>query len=300
MQSVFRYTFLAGCFPLGSVGVAGAQEPSSQSSASQEFVATEDTSVKTPHGDPFKVPKDWRLQRRPDFVLLNAPEGDALLAMVHPGAAANATDAIKRAWAQVRPGADYAIRFDTPIGPQNGWSGRREVYLRDFAEREAESRGHCSAVSRRLECRLFDGSNATAEKRGSQLGVVLLSLIPRGYVRETFAGRAAHPLDAERIAILKKFVTDGMGQARCPGRRSRLHRWREGGIRRRPGGSDDWVRTNPSTKTRSLSPPRTRKLCPRFLWPMKLMRGACAGTSGRRTSIHHSSSAMRRPLGRCS
>ena len=113
MQNVFRHTFLAGCFLLVSAGVTGAQEPSSHSSTSQEFVATEDTSVKTPHGDPFKVPKDWRLQSRADFVLLNAPEGDALLAIVHAGAAANATDAIKRAWAQVRPGADYAIRFDT-------------------------------------------------------------------------------------------------------------------------------------------------------------------------------------------
>ena len=52
---------------------------SSQSSAGQEFVATEDTAVKTPHGDPFKVPKDWRLRSRAEFVLLNSPEGDALL-----------------------------------------------------------------------------------------------------------------------------------------------------------------------------------------------------------------------------
>jgi hypothetical protein len=63
-------------FLLGGAGVTGALEPSSQSSASQEFVATEDTSVKTPHGDPFKVPKDWRLQSRAEFVLLNAPEGN--------------------------------------------------------------------------------------------------------------------------------------------------------------------------------------------------------------------------------
>jgi hypothetical protein len=87
------------CFLLGSAGVTSALEPSSQSSASQDFVATADTSVKTPHGDPFKVPKDWRLQSRAEFVLLNAPEGDAFLAIVHAGAAANATDAIKRAWA---------------------------------------------------------------------------------------------------------------------------------------------------------------------------------------------------------
>jgi CubicO group peptidase (beta-lactamase class C family) len=204
-------------FLLGGAGAACAQEPSSQSSTSQEFVATEDTSIKTPHGDPFKVPKDWRLQSRTEFVLLNAPEGDALLAIVHAGAAANATDAIKRAWAQVRPGADYPIRFDTPIGPRNGWRGRRQLTY-ETSPNEKRSRwaiaqqyhGDWSVI-------LFDGSNATAEKRGSQVGLVLLSLTPKGYVRETFAGRTAHPLDAERIAILKKFVSDGMGRLGVPG-----------------------------------------------------------------------------------
>lgn len=211
------FVFLAGCFLLGSAGVTGAQEPSSQSSASQEFVATEDTSVKTPHGDPFKVPKDWRLQSREDFVLLNAPEGDALLAIVDAGAAANATDAIKRAWAQVRPGADYPIRFDTPIGPLNGWTGRRQLTYETSPNEKRTRVAIAQQYQGDWSVILFDGSNATAEKRSSQVGVVLLSLIPKGYVRETFAGRAAHPLDAERIAILKKFVADGMARLGVPG-----------------------------------------------------------------------------------
>ena len=40
---------------------------------------------------------------------------------------------------------------------------------------------------------------------------------PSGYQRETFAGRKAHPLDAERIALLKDFVQDVMRQFGIPG-----------------------------------------------------------------------------------
>jgi hypothetical protein len=43
------------------------------------------------------------------------------------------------------------------------------------------------------------------------------SLRPNGYQRETFAGRKAHPLDAERVALLKNFVLDVMRQFGIPG-----------------------------------------------------------------------------------
>jgi CubicO group peptidase (beta-lactamase class C family) len=42
-------------------------------------------------------------------------------------------------------------------------------------------------------------------------------LRPNGYQRETFAGRKAHPLDAERVALLKNFVLDVMRQFGIPG-----------------------------------------------------------------------------------
>ena len=40
---------------------------------------------------------------------------------------------------------------------------------------------------------------------------------PKGYERESFAGRKAHALDAERIALMKEFVETSMKELGIPG-----------------------------------------------------------------------------------
>jgi CubicO group peptidase (beta-lactamase class C family) len=64
---------------------------------------------------------------------------------------------------------------------------------------------------------IVDGTEPTVEKRGGPLGVVIQSLRPKGYARESFAGRAAHPLDAARLQVLKDFVAGAMKQLDTPG-----------------------------------------------------------------------------------
>lgn len=64
---------------------------------------------------------------------------------------------------------------------------------------------------------IIDGSEATAEKRLAALGLVSSSLRPAGYIRGTFAGRQAQPMDATRIAELKSFVSQSMETLGVPG-----------------------------------------------------------------------------------
>src|SRR5262249_25380593 len=62
-----------------------------------------------------------------------------------------------------------------------------------------------------------DGSEGTFEKRGAQFGLTLQSLRPKGYEREMFTGKKAHPLDDKRLATLKDFVAAGMKMLDTPG-----------------------------------------------------------------------------------
>ena len=62
-----------------------------------------------------------------------------------------------------------------------------------------------------------DGSEATMEKRGAAVGLVVSSLRPGGYTRETFAGRQAHALDPARVDALKAFVKTSMDELGVPG-----------------------------------------------------------------------------------
>lgn len=64
---------------------------------------------------------------------------------------------------------------------------------------------------------LIDGTEPTAEKRGSPLSLVYQSLRPKGYQKESFAGRRAHPLDEARIAQLSAFVQNSMKLLGIPG-----------------------------------------------------------------------------------
>jgi len=64
---------------------------------------------------------------------------------------------------------------------------------------------------------IVDMSQPVAEKRGAQVKLVFDRLLPKGYARESFAGKTAHRLDEPRIAELKRFVEEGRKDLRVPG-----------------------------------------------------------------------------------
>jgi CubicO group peptidase (beta-lactamase class C family) len=64
---------------------------------------------------------------------------------------------------------------------------------------------------------IVEATRSTFEKRNAAFSLAIGSLRPKGYQRETFAGKKARPLDAERIALLKGFVQDVMQQFGIPG-----------------------------------------------------------------------------------
>jgi CubicO group peptidase (beta-lactamase class C family) len=64
---------------------------------------------------------------------------------------------------------------------------------------------------------IYDMAQAVGEKRLAQVALIFGRLLPKGYTRESFAGRKAHPLDQTRIAELGKFVETAMKRTGVPG-----------------------------------------------------------------------------------
>ncbi|HXU33192.1 MAG TPA: serine hydrolase domain-containing protein, partial [Thermoanaerobaculia bacterium] len=64
---------------------------------------------------------------------------------------------------------------------------------------------------------IYDMAQAVGEKRLAQVVLIFDKLLPKGYSRETFAGKKANRLDAARIAALAKFVEDGQKATGVPG-----------------------------------------------------------------------------------
>jgi hypothetical protein len=68
-----------------------------------------------------------------------------------------------------------------------------------------------------LTVTIYDMAQAVGEKRGAQVALIFGRLFPRGYERETFAGKTAKKLGAKEIAALSAFVETGQQKARVPG-----------------------------------------------------------------------------------
>ena len=179
-------------------------------------LATADSPHSTPGGATFIVPAAWSIASDASSVTMQPPEPDTHIAIfdIH---APDAEAAVRSAWATYRPDMKRPLKVTTPIPDREGWTeGKRFIYETSPNERAvvvavALHSGDTWTVV------LLDGTEPTFEKRGAQINVVLQSLRPRGYERESFAGRKALPLTPERVEVLKTFVESSMKKLGVPG-----------------------------------------------------------------------------------
>lgn len=193
-------------------GTARAQSPPGAPS-----VLSADTPSKTPSGATFTAPKAWSLQSTPRLVIIAAPEGDTSIAIVDVGAASDAGAAAAQAWTLYRPNAQRPVRLISPLAARNGWEERKLVEYETSPNERVAVQALALRTGLSWTVFILDGHEATAEKRAAAINLVVASLRPAGFSRENFAGRTAHPLDAERIATLKSFVENSMQELDVPG-----------------------------------------------------------------------------------
>ena len=176
-----------------------------------------DTPEKTPSGATFTLAKDWALTPHRNYVVARSVENDTFLVIADIGEAKDASDAAAKAWAMYRPDAHRKVQLVTARPGRNGWDERQVVDYETSPNEKAAIQAIAQRGGSKWEVMILDGKQATVEKRGAALGLMLQSLRPAGYTRETFAGKTAHPFDAARIEALKSFVQTGMQQLGIPG-----------------------------------------------------------------------------------
>jgi CubicO group peptidase (beta-lactamase class C family) len=175
-----------------------------------------DTPKTTVFGNAFVAPKDWSIRVNGPATILTAPEGGSWVALVDVQAT-GPDEALAAAWRAYKPDAKWPIKVTYDLSDQDGWS-RRRVY--EYRTSPNEKRGVAALVS-------YSGSNwnvviedladAVAEKRGAQVALVFGRLLPKGYSRESFAGKRANTLDQARIAELVQFIESGQKVSGVPG-----------------------------------------------------------------------------------
>ncbi|HET7873451.1 MAG TPA: serine hydrolase domain-containing protein, partial [Terriglobales bacterium] len=170
----------------------------------------------TPGGATFTVPAGWSISQGKNMVALAPPETDTHI-MIVDTQAGDAKAAVEAAWAAYKQEFKRLLKLMTPRPARNGWDERQVL---DY-ETSPNERAFVEALAYRAGTTwtvvLLDGSDMTFEKRGAPISLILQSLRPKGYERESFAGRKAHPLDAARIAQIKEFMESSMKELGVPG-----------------------------------------------------------------------------------
>ena len=201
---------------LAVLGWVGAGAVRAQEARSKAELVSADTAKVSPGGATFTVPAGWSLETGKDLVLLTPPETDTHLA-IFDAQAPDAAAAVKAAWAAYKGGQTHALKIVTSRPAREGWD-ERQVF--DY-ETSPNERAAIEAIALRAGTTwtviLIDGTDPTVEKRGAPIDLIYESLRPKGYQRESFAGRQALPLDAARIAQLTDFVKSSMKLLGIPG-----------------------------------------------------------------------------------
>ena len=167
-------------------------------------------------GNAFVAPKDWSIRIKGPATVLTAPEGDSWVALVDVQAT-GPDEALAAGWQAYKSDAKWPVKVTHDLPDKDGWSQRR-VY--EYRTSPNEKRGVAALVSysgSHWTVVIEDLADAVAGKRGAQVALILGRLLPKGYSRESFAGKKANALDQARIAELVHFIESGQKVLGVPG-----------------------------------------------------------------------------------
>ncbi|HLV85356.1 MAG TPA: serine hydrolase domain-containing protein [Candidatus Sulfotelmatobacter sp.] len=215
VSRVLLYVVLA-LVPTSRIAVCAAAPGLQAETRSAPERISADSPRTTPGGATFTVPAEWSLETGKNIVVLTPPEADTHIAIID-SAAADAQSAVTAAWGAYMPGFHRPLKMTSPRPGREGWD-ERQVF--DY-ETSPNERAVVVAIALRAGSAwtvvLIDGKRPTMEKRGAANSLIMASLRPKGYQRESFAGRKPNPLDAAHIAQMKEFVENSMKELGVPG-----------------------------------------------------------------------------------
>jgi CubicO group peptidase (beta-lactamase class C family) len=193
---------------------AAAQSAAPDQSAPKERLSA-DTPKTTALGNTFIAPAGWSVVVRGPATLVEAPEGDSRIVIVDVRAK-DADAAVAAGWAAYQP-PKWPLKVVSDLPDKDGWSKQRN-YAYQTSPNERRDVGVSTAFANDIwTVIIYDMAQAVGEKRGAQVALIFDKLLPKGYSRETFAGKKAQRLDAARIAQLTKFIEDGQKATGVPG-----------------------------------------------------------------------------------
>ena len=215
MLACFMSLALGACRHAPDPAPEAANDGMSTAAASSRVLAA-DTPQTTADGNPFVAPAGWTIARKGPATILTAPEGGSHVALVDV-AGEDADAAVAAAWEAYAEGARWPLKLASDRPARDGWEQIRSYTYETSANDQRAVLAQALRKGDRWTVAIYDMTHAVGEKRGAQVQLIFDRLLPKGYVRESFAGRKAHTLDAARLEQLSDFIEDGREQLQVPG-----------------------------------------------------------------------------------
>ena len=189
--------------------------PATQSPPAAEVLSA-DAPRTTTAGNKFIAPAGWRVEMKGQMTLLTPPEGDSHIALIDLKAS-DADSAVKAAWAIYRPDAKWPLKVTNDFPDKDGWTNLRDYTYQTSPNEKRDVGVSTMRANDTWTVTIYDMAQAVGEKRGAQVALIFGRLFPKGYERETFAGKTAKKLGTSEIEALSAFIESGRQKLGVPG-----------------------------------------------------------------------------------
>jgi CubicO group peptidase (beta-lactamase class C family) len=212
----FAVLCVCGCGTVRPIASSATVESAGTVSQAKAERLAADTPRTTFAGNTFVAPAGWTLSVRDNATLLEAPERGSFIAVVDVRAK-DAEAAVAAAWEIYKPGRAWPLKSVTPVADRDGWTDRRNYNYQTSPNERRDVDVDVRRANDVWTVTISDMAQDVGEKRGAQVALIFGKFLPKGYQRESFAGRKAHALDQARIAELMRFAETAMKLTAVPG-----------------------------------------------------------------------------------
>jgi CubicO group peptidase (beta-lactamase class C family) len=220
------FFYVAACAN-GGAGGAGARAGSarlspgatpSPSGTDRTTVVTvdADTPMTTPSGSTYIAPKGWTVTAENGVILLEDPYLEVSVRFVERKESEGAA-AIAAAWKQAEPSFARTVLLTTPRPGRDGSDASITVLYETKVFEAVRAWATAARKGDTWFVTLLEGTNEGWGRRGAQASVAQGSFRAKGVVEESFAGKRAHVLDAERLDKFEAFIEDSRKISQIPG-----------------------------------------------------------------------------------
>lgn len=173
--------------------------------------------MKSASGATFEAPKGWFVTDKGGVLVLDDPERDLTLTLVEISGEPEPSKAIQAAWKKVAPDFRREVKQTANLPARDGWDAVTQLVYDTGGTSPRTVIGIARRKGTAQYVALVDGENAGLDRRGAQLMTILSTFKAVGVEEESFEGRKAHALDAERSKRLESFIERAMKSAHVPG-----------------------------------------------------------------------------------